>query len=147
MDSNRLPRASRLRRRQLIRPLFDRGREDVASTAHGCIRLVYRVVPRTEQGIEAPVQVGFSPGRGHKRAVDRNRIKRRMREVYRVNQSVLAEHFRESDRALTLMVLFRGSLEQAASCIARDLPIALEKASRQLRQLSTDRQIHTQSTG
>jgi ribonuclease P protein component len=118
----------------LIRPLFDRGREDVVSVAQGCIRLVYRIVPRSEQEIDAPLQIGFSPGRGLRRAVDRNRIKRQMREVYRVNQSVLAEHFRHSDRALTLMVLFRGSPEQAPTCVRRDLPIALEKASRRLRQ-------------
>ena len=130
MTDFRLPRSSRLKRQQLIRPLFDRARRDVHSVAHGCVRLVYRLIPRSTSVPSTLVQVGFSAGRGVRRAIDRNRIKRHLREVYRLNQSTLAELLRGGEHTLTMMVLFRGLPEQAPSCVPRDLPVALEKASR-----------------
>ena len=126
----RLPQSSRLKRQLLIRPLFDRSRRDVHSVAHGCVRLVYRLIPRLPSDPGAPVQVGFSAGRRIRRAVDRNRIKRHLREVYRLNQSALAQLIRSEEHTLTMMVLFRGNPEQASECVPRDLPVALEKASR-----------------
>ena len=129
MTAFRLPRSSRLKRQQLIRPLFDRDRDDVHSVAHGCVRLIYRLVPGTPNG-PCISQVGFAAGRGVRRAIDRNRIKRQLREVYRLNQSTLAERNRCEKHTLTMMVLFRGRPEQARSCVPRDLPVALEKASR-----------------
>lgn len=90
-----------------------------------------RVVPRTETGPDAVVQVGFSPGRRVRGAVRRNRLKRKLREVYRHHQSALVDLFTSSDRAVTLMVLFRGTADEE-SCIALDLPRALEAAAREL---------------
>ena len=121
-----LPRSARLKRRRLIRPLFDRTRTDVGSLAVGTIRLVYRVVARSEEeAAGTPVQVGFAPGRGLRNAVARNRVKRVMREVYRVHQHQLIDLFLQQDRMLTLMVLFRGRYRDHQARIAHDLPRAL----------------------
>lgn len=122
-----LPASYRLKRQGLIRPLFDRDRKDVASVAVGCVRLVYRLTSRQEVGADVPVQVGFAAGRAARKAVVRNRIKRVMREVYRVHQHVLVDLFLCSDRCLTLMVLFRGDPSSARRCIPRDLPEAMRK--------------------
>jgi len=125
------PLPTRLKRRRLIRPLFNRSRDDVGTVAIGCIRLLYRVVPRTETGYEVPVQVGFAPGR-IRTAVRRNRIRRLLREGYRVRQHMLADLFVQHPGTLTLMVLFRGHPEQAVACIPRDLPNALEQLAMRL---------------
>lgn len=119
----RFPRAFRLKKQRLIRPLFDRRRRDVRTVARGCIRLLYRIVPREEGGV--PVQVGFASGRGGS-AVRRNRIKRVLREVYRVRQQTLIGLFSDTDRMLTLMVLYRGDVEGAATRIRSDLPRAID---------------------
>lgn len=74
-----------------------------------------------------PVQVGFAAGRAAGKAVVRNRIKRIMREVYRVHQHVLVDLFRCTGRCLTVMVLYRGDPASAQKCIPRDLPEAMRK--------------------
>jgi ribonuclease P protein component len=122
-----LPASRRLKRQGLIRPLFDRNRKDVASVAAGCVRLVYRRASRQEVGLDVPVQVGFAAGRAARKAVVRNRIKRVMREVYRVHQHVLVDLFLCSDDCLTMMVLFRGDPSSSPGCIQQDLPEAMRK--------------------
>ena len=119
----RFPRAFRLKKQRLIRPLFDRRRRDVRTVARGCIRILYRIVPREGGGV--PVQVGFAPGRGST-AVRRNRIKRVLREVYRVRQQALIDLFSDTDRMLTLMVLYRGDPDGDTSRIRSDLPRAID---------------------
>lgn len=119
-----LPKRTHLKQQRLIRPLFDRRRTDVITVASGCVRLVARRVSRSSTG-GVPVLVGFTPGRGSRRAVDRNQVKRYLREVYRRHQHPLVDLFACTSGALTLMVLFRGRADQAQSCIARDLPRAL----------------------
>ena len=120
--TERLLHARRLKKKRLIRPLFDRRRRDVRTVARGCVRILFRIVPRSETG--GPVQVGFAAGRGGN-AVRRNRIKRVLREVYRVRQEPLIDLFSAADQALTLMVLYRGNIDGDESCIRTDLPNAL----------------------
>lgn len=122
-----LPRRARLKRRRLIRALFDRSRTDVHTLAQGCIRLVYRVAVTPEVGQHVAVQVGFIPGKGHASAVARNRIKRLLRETYRVHQHSLLAARTAAPGTLTLMVLFRGTPAQAHTCIRRDLPALLNR--------------------
>lgn len=123
----RLPRAFRLKRQRLIRALFDRRRVDVGTLTRGCIRLVYRIVPRVELGTSAPIQAGFAPGR-IPLAASRNRIKRQLREVYRVHQDDLVGLFSDRDVGLTLMIIYRGNADAGAHSgerIRTDLPILL----------------------
>ncbi|NBC18845.1 MAG: ribonuclease P [Bacteroidetes bacterium] len=127
-----LPRAARLKRTRLIRPLFDRRRTDVGTVAVGCVRLLFRVVPRDAVGMDVPVQVGFAPGRRARTAVARNRIKRLLREVYRRHQYLLVDLFAHRAETLTLMVLYRSAPEQAGAQIPRDLPRALQQAADRL---------------
>lgn len=101
--------------------------------SRGAIRLLYRIVPRADTGADVPVQVGFAPGRATK-AVRRNRIKRILREVYRINQSDLVDLFFDSERTLTLMILHRGSETDSEARIRRDLPALLEELAAHLRE-------------
>ena len=123
------PRSHRLKRQQLIRSLFDRSRSDVRTVAVGCIRLLYRMVDRDTIGYDVPLQIGFSPGPRARSGVKRTRVRRLLRETYRVHQHRLTDCCRERDDALIAMVLFRGAPEKARTCISRDLPRALSRAA------------------
>jgi len=126
------PPSYRLKRRRLIRSLFDRTRDDVRTVAEGCVRLLYRVVDRAAVGHDVPLQVGFAPGPRAESGVERNRIRRLLREVYRVHQYTLVDPFVCRPEALIVMVLFRGAPEQADDGIGRDLPRALRRAAASL---------------
>lgn len=135
-----LPRSSRLKRRRLIRPLFARraGADAGASTvAAGCVRLLYRIVPREELGgaRAGGVQIGFAPGRRAKTAVRRNRIKRLLREAYRPHHAALVGLLASYPHlALTGMVLFRAAPEQADASARRDM----DRLARRLRKALPD---------
>jgi ribonuclease P protein component len=121
------PPSYRLKRRRLIRSLFDRDRDDVQTVAVGCVRLLYRVVDRAALGHDVPLQVGFAPGPRAESGVERNRIRRLLREVYRVHQYTLVDPFVCRPDALIVMILFRGAPKQADNGIERDLPRALRQ--------------------
>lgn len=124
------PRSHRLKRTRLLRSLFDRSRDDVQTVAVGCIRLLFRVVDRAETGYDVPLQIGFAPGRNVRTGVDRTRVRRLLREGYRLNQHLLTDRFRDRDDALIVMALFRGrSRAEAEACIEHDLPRALQRCA------------------
>lgn len=134
------PPSHRLKRRRLIRSLFDRSRDDVGTTAVGCVRLLYRRVDRDDLGHDVPLQIGFAPGRRVDSGVERNRVRRLLREVYRVRQHDLVDLFLRRDDALIVMALFRGDPAQADACIRRDLPKAMRQAADRIaRRLDIDR--------
>jgi len=80
--SNQFPSTERLKSRKLISALF----ADRQSIGEYPFRFFWKKV----DDLEVPIQVAFTvPKRKFKRAVHRNRIRRRMKEVYRLNRNVL----------------------------------------------------------
>jgi len=133
-DSKRrytFPKSHRLKRRRLIRSLFDRRRDDVYTVAVGCVRLLCRIVDREQLGHDVPLQVGFAPGRRVSSGVERNRVRRLLREVYRVHQHTLVDLFVSRPDALIGMILFRGAPAQAND-IHDDLPAAMTRMATDL---------------
>ena len=126
------PSAFRLKRRRLIRALFDRERTDVASVAAGSVRLVYRFASLEEVGQAVPVQFGFAVGRRTGGAVTRNRIKRLLRETVRVHRHLLTEPLAGRPDTLTVMILFRGNAERAGQDVQEDMLRALRHLAKRL---------------
>ncbi|MDT0630336.1 ribonuclease P protein component [Rubrivirga litoralis] len=130
MRRHTFPRTRRLKRRRLIRPLFERGRADVGRVREGVVALLYRAVPREALGHDVGLQVGFAPGRRARTNAGRTRLRRLMREAFRQHQGPLLDRFDGRPDALTVMVLFRGREATASADLRRDLPRALARLAR-----------------
>ncbi len=122
------PRGRRLKRRRLLRPLFDRARPDVGRVRVGPVVLLTRVVARAETGADSPVQVAFAPGR-IVRGAGRVRLRRVMRETFRLHQQPLVDAFAGRPDCLSAVVLFRGPAATAEADVRRCLPEALRRAA------------------
>lgn len=93
------PKKEKLKSKQLIDQLFSEGK---AVTAFP-LRMVYL---QTEFDDNAQFKTGVSVSkRNFKKAVDRNRIKRLLREAYRLNKT---EHFNNILSSYALMILYLG---------------------------------------
>lgn len=79
--SNRLPREARIKSRKVIEHLFLEGKSSYQSP----VKAFYRIVPNEQINQTVQMTVAVSKKK-FKRAVDRNRIKRLLREAYRVQQ-------------------------------------------------------------
>ncbi len=126
------PASHRLKRQRLIRPLFDRGRDDVHAVRVGPVTVRYRIAAREEVGWETPVQIGFAVGRAIGSKPRRNRLKRVMREVYRAHRHALEDALDGRPGVLTLMVLYRGRPERAEATVRRTMPEALRRVAEAL---------------
>jgi len=127
------PRERRLKRRDLLRPLFDRATPGRESLAVGVVRLIWRLVPREATGHAVPFQVGFAPGRRARTNAGRTRLRRYMREAFRQHQGpLLLAMGARPGHTLTLMVLFRGREDTASADLRRDLPRAMDRLARRL---------------
>jgi RNase P protein component len=123
-QGQRFPGAYRLKHRRLLRPLFRRG--EAGTVAAGCLRLLFRRVPR-DAGQPA-VQVAFLPGR-QPDAVTRNRVRRILREVLRRHLARLVDLLPLAPaEMLTLGILLRGAPgPDLYARVSEDLPRALDR--------------------
>lgn len=96
----RLTQAERIKSKLLIDKLFGGGGS--RSLAAFPIRLVYMVIERGEHEPPASIMVSV-PKRCFKRAVKRNRVKRQLREAYRLNKQLLWQRMAEKPGEQVLM--------------------------------------------
>ncbi len=83
---NTLGKLERLKSKKLIEKLYEQG----SSVKSFPLRMVYL---QTKHTSDFPAQVGVSVSkRNFKSAVDRNRIKRLLRESYRLQKEILYDH-------------------------------------------------------
>jgi len=127
MSDVRLGKQDRLKKRKVIQRVFAKG-----TPVKGYPILILCV--KVEADGPKAVRVGFSvPKRKVRRAVDRNSIKRRMREAYRLHKHLVG--FEEDGRQLALMCIYMTSELLAFNDIEKGMIKALKRLSRKHAQL------------
>jgi ribonuclease P protein component len=96
-------KAERLCSTKIITHLFEEG-----NTFHyGIFKVVWSSSPSP---LPFPAQVAFSVSkRSFRHAVSRNLAKRRMREAYRLNKSMLYEHLLATGKQLVMVIILKGT--------------------------------------
>lgn len=92
----------KLKSRKTIEQLFKEGKS--------FSNFPFRVLWKFTETAKAPIQTGFAVSSKHfKKAVDRNRIKRLMREAYRLQKNDLQEHLKERQKQLAVFIIYVGN--------------------------------------
>jgi ribonuclease P protein component len=99
---NTFKKNERLKSKKLIEQLFDKGKSVDAVP----LKLIWMAV---DGEMPSPVQAGFTvPKRNFPKAIDRNRIKRLMREAWRLQKKELYKLLDEKNLKLAAMLIFTG---------------------------------------
>ena len=116
----------KLKSRKQIELLFAQGK----SISSFPVKVFYLPVEHTP---EHPVQVGVGvSARNFKKAVDRNTIKRRMREAYRLHKLPLHEHLTTNQKSAAVFILWIDKQLPTAAALQDLMPGVLEKLIKQL---------------
>ncbi|MCC1483434.1 ribonuclease P protein component [Winogradskyella immobilis] len=119
---NTYPKKEKLKSKKLIEQLFTEGR----SISIYPIRLIYL---KTDDKDAVLLKTGVSVSkRLHKKAVTRNRIKRLLREAYRLNKNT---YFNKNTTPYTFMFLYIGKEETDFKTLDRKMKLLLEKFKKQ----------------
>ncbi|MBL7977829.1 MAG: ribonuclease P protein component [Bacteroidetes Order II. Incertae sedis bacterium] len=136
-----LPRDIRLKRKKWIQSLYSRNEQGGLTVAAGSIRILYRLVALETADSRLPFQAGFTMARGIRKAIDRNHIKRHLREAFRLNRKLWPSEMPSEGFMLVMMVLYRGSLSEAAKRIPTDMPVVLKRLQRALKDVIPVKQV------
>jgi len=118
---NRLRKPERLSRKKIIEKLFAGGSRSFSIFP---LRVVW--LPVEELDVQASLLVSVSKRR-FKRAVKRNRVKRQIREAYRLNKQPLLEALAEKDLRLALAFIYLSDELTDSAVIAEKMKIALAR--------------------
>jgi ribonuclease P protein component len=95
------PKAERLKSRKQIDVLFAKGKHLPSFP----VRLIYQLSDAGESGVQA----GFTASKKNfKKAVDRNRIKRLLREAYRLQKADLAAEANAAHKKVDIFLVYTG---------------------------------------
>ena len=121
---NTFGKDEKLKSKKIIDQLFKEGK----SVSTNGFTLVYLVKPLTTF---YPAQASFSvPKRNFKHAVNRNRIKRLMREAYRLNKPLLYEKLVERKEQMAIMFVYKGKELPELEIVTKAVLHCLNKISK-----------------
>ena len=119
-----LNRSSSLKSRSVIKAIFENKK--------GFIQYPIRV-SYIEQEASVPLKLVFSaPKRNFKKAVDRNRLKRMMREAYRTNQDLLTSSLVNEQKSLAVYIGYIGKEFFAYSIIEEKIKLSLIRLQQEI---------------
>ena len=111
----------KLKSRKLLDQLFTKGK----SVSAFPLKVFYGVLA-DENAETVQAGVGVS-ARNFSKAVDRNRIKRLLREAYRLNKSVLHDALNADQKKVAVFFLFVGKEKPEFAALQETMPQVLQK--------------------
>lgn len=119
--NNSYPRTEKLKSRKLIQQLFAEGK----SVTVAPVKCFYLLQP---PGITESIQAGVGvSARNFKKAVHRNRIKRLLREAYRLNNHSLHQVLAKNEKQVAIFILYTGKELPAFHALQKTVQGVLEK--------------------
>ena len=121
LTGNSFGAEEKLKSKKSIDKLFKEGK----SVSQNGFTLVYLLNPLSTF---YPAQVGFTvPKKFFKHAVDRNRVKRLMREAYRLNKITLYEKLVGAQQQMALMFVYKGKELPGHEAVTKSVVACLNK--------------------
>lgn len=117
---NTFPKNERLKSRKKLQEVFTDGK----SVRAGHIRIVYLL----EKSLQPEIKCGVGlTTRNFKHAVDRNRIKRLLREAYRMQQLMLKKKILTGEHSWHIFILYTGAGLPKYVEVYNNVGLALQK--------------------
>ncbi|MEX1190360.1 MAG: ribonuclease P protein component [Brumimicrobium sp.] len=117
----RLGKAYKLCSKKVIDDLFKNGHQ--IKQYPFILQFDYALLP-TKKKFQIVTSV---PKRIHKKAVQRNRIKRLMREVIRKKKHLIEENFSSDEKQLALFLIYTGKKEESYSLLLNKIEVLFER--------------------
>jgi ribonuclease P protein component len=116
-----LGKKERLKRRKIIDQLFSEGKAIHAQP----LRATYKLYTNK---LDSPLQAGFSASsRQFKKAADRNRIKRLLREAWRLQKNSLQERLTLEQKQLAVFIIYTGRELPPFATVKEQVAVILNK--------------------
>ena len=112
----------RLKSRKLIGNLFNKGK----IIHHYPFKVLYEFTDSNDFAFPAKIAVSVSK-RNFKRAVDRNYIKRKMREAYRRNKNELYNTLNKNNQKLSFFVIYTAKQDTDYQKLEKEMKFLLQK--------------------
>ena len=128
MDRPTFSKRERIVSKKLIEQLFSKG----SSFSISAFPLRIVVMETAQVADDVPVQVLVSVSKRHfKHAVDRNRVKRQIREAYRHHKQILTEKVQQQQTLAIAFIWLADGLHESAT-VEKSVRILLGKAAERL---------------
>lgn len=124
--TNAFPRTHSLKQKRLFDAIFSKSNRQYA----GPLMLAWKAMPLPET---VPIQIAFSvPKKRVKKAADRNKIKRRLREAYRLQNQSLHRLLIEKNIQLAMVVVLTNANNTSYEVLRDKMMLLLRSVEEQL---------------
>ena len=135
---NTLKKAERLDRKKVIGKMFTGG-----AGAHSFTVFPLRVVYLTEPELKSQASVLISVSKRYfKHAVDRNRVKRQLREAYRLNKHILLDLLAKRNEKMAVSFIYLSNDLMPTGFIMKRMKSALEKMLEKMAMEHPNTEVH-----